>query len=683
MNIKQLRNIGIIAHVDAGKTTLTERILFYAGESHAIGDTHMGNTKTDFEPEEKQKGITISSAAVSVHWRDHRITIIDTPGHIDFNIEVNRSLRVLDGAVVVFDGVAGVEPQSETNWNLADEYGVPRLCFVNKLDRTGADFFHVVDAIKSQLGANTVIMQLPIGKEEAYIGLVDLITMKTLYWDRDSSGSEFRTTDIPEEMLEQANKYRDKLLDQVVEFEQTAMEAYLQGSEAAEKDIRLAIRNGTLSGSLIPVLCGAAYKNRGVQPLLDAIVDYLPSPIDVDAIKCIAEEGEKSRFRHNDENEPFSALAFKIINDKFGVLTFLRAYSGNLVAGSSVVNTVSGKKERISRIYEMQANKRKERQSIRAGDIVAVVGLKQTVTGDTLSDPKDPVVLERLIFPEPVIDVALEPKTRNDQDKLVQSLHQLIKEDPSLRIKVDSETGQTILSGMGELHLEIKIGRLVSHYGVSASVGAPRVAYRETITASCDINHRIKKQGGGPGTFAAVEMHFHALERGSGIEFENKVTGGVIPREYIPSVEKGIRNAANSGVLAGYASVDFKAILLGGDFHEVDSSTYAFELVGQEAYRKAMPLAKPVLLEPVMQVEVKTPGESLGDCIGDLSRRRGKIISQEMLGEKNVIQAYVPLAEMFGYIGDLRSLSSGRASFTMEYKHYDRVPENLVKHLVL
>jgi len=681
MNIRQNRNIGIIAHVDAGKTTLTERILYFTGKSYKYGEVHHGASVTDYEPEERARGITITSAATSVFWNDHRITIIDTPGHIDFNIEVNRALRVLDGAVVVFDGVAGVEPQSETNWHLADQYEVPRICFVNKLDRQGADFFHVVRMIQQRLGAGTVVTQLPIGSAENFIGIVDLVNMRALYWDADPTGQKYRTAEIPKEMLTVTKTYRDALLGAVLDYDEHALEAYLEGKEPESETLLKCIRQGTLEGRFVPVLCGAAFKNKGVQPLLDAIIDYLPSPVEAPAVKCVVEEGKVAVFRHNDEAEPFSALAFKVINDKFGALTFLRCYSGSLKSGMTVVNTVSGKKERISRIYEMHADNREDRDTIYAGDIVAVIGLKNTVTGDTLSDPRRPVVLERMVFPEPVIDVALEPKTASDQDKLVQSLHQLVKEDPSLRINVDPESGQTILSGMGELHLEIKIGRLLNDYGVAANVGAPQVAYRETITAECETHYRLKKQSGGPGSFAEVRLRFSPLARGEGTKFVSKVVGGAIPKEYIPSVEAGIRSAANTGVIAGYPCVDFQATLVNGSYHEQDSSTIAFELAAQAAFRQGIQQAKPVLLEPIMLVEVRTAGEYLGDCIGDLNRRRGKVISQNLRGDWNIIQAHVPLAEMFGYIGDLRSLSSGRANFAMQFERYDTVPPSIADNI--
>ncbi|MBI3560696.1 MAG: elongation factor G [Gammaproteobacteria bacterium] len=681
MDIRRLRNIGIIAHVDAGKTTLTERILYFAGASHKLGEVHHGTTTTDFDPEERKRGITIYSAATSVYWQEHRITIIDTPGHIDFNVEVNRALRVLDGAVVVFDGVAGVEPQSETNWRLADQYGVPRLCYVNKLDRAGADFYRVVNMIEERLATKALVLQLPIGSEEAFVGIVDLVNMRAVYWDTDPKGVQYRSAEIPAQMQANAQHYRELLLDKVLDQDDVALSAYLRGVIPEPQVITQCIRQVTLNRKFVPVLCGSAYKNKAVQPLLDAVVAYLPSPMEVSAVKCVVAAGEAAVTRHNDVAEPFAALAFKVVNDKFGALTFLRAYSGHILAGTSVVNTVTGRKERISRIYEMQADKRLEREAISAGDIVAVVGLKYTVTGDTLSDPDAPVVLERMVFPEPVIDVALEPKTKSDEDKLLQSLHQLVKEDPSLAIKVNQETGQTILSGMGELHLEVKINRLLNDFGVTANVGAPQVAYRETISRPCELTYRVKKQGGGPGTFAVVTMRFEPLPRGVGIEFINNVVGGEIPKEYIPGVEKGIRAAARSGVIAGYPCVDFRATLLGGDYHEVDSSTFAFELAAQGAYRQGMQQSHPILLEPVMRVVVNTPSDYLGDCIGDLNRRRGKIIGQDGYETWISVQAHVPLAEMFGYIGNLRSLSSGRANFTMQFEHYDKVPANIVENI--
>ncbi len=677
MKLNKLRNIGIIAHVDAGKTTLTERILFFTGKSHKVGEVHHGASKTDYLPEEREHGITITSAATSVHWNEHRITIIDTPGHIDFNIEVSRSLRVLDGAVVVFDGVAGVEPQSETNWRLADQYRIPRICFVNKLDRVGADFLRVVDMIESQLGASALVLQLPVGAEDNFVGVVDLITMQALLWEHGT----YSVQPVAPEMRESVERYRRVLIETAVEQDDAALAQYLDGELPNADTLRRCVRRGTLSGAFVPVTCGSAFKDKGVQPLLDAVVDYLPAPTDVAAIQGVTEAGERVD-RHNDVAEPFAALAFKIINDTYGALTFVRAYSGEVASGASLLNTATGRKERIGRIYEMHADERIARDTIRAGEIVALVGLKDVKTGDTLCDPSHAVILEEMDIPEPVIDVAVEPKTRADHEKLVSALQMLVKEDPSLRLKTNPETGQTILSGMGELHLQMVIARMTRQYSVGASIGSPQVAYRETIREPSEVRYLLRKQTGGPGQYAEVRIRFEPLPRGDGIIFEDRIVGGAIPKEYIPSVEAGIRNAATSGTLGGYPCVDLKATLLDGSYHETDSSSAAFESAARQAFREGTAKADPVLLEPVMVVEIVTPNDSVGDCIGDLNRRRGTIRRQTQRGQSVVIDAHVPLATMFGYIGNLRTMTSGRATFSMQFDHYDPVPASITAALL-
>lgn len=677
-----LRNIGIIAHVDAGKTTVTERILYFAGESHKVGEVHEGNTKTDFEPEERKHGITVFSAATSVFWKDHKLNIIDTPGHIDFNIEVNRSLRVLDGAVVVFDGVAGVEPQSETNWRLADKYHVPRLCFVNKMDRVGADFFNVVSKIEQRLGAKALVTHLPIGTEHDFHGLVDLVAMQALIWQSDEITANCEKQSIPDELREQVDVYRRRLIEQVVELDDTILTQYLNGSEPDETLIRNCIRKGTVKGEFVPVMCGSAFKNKGVQPLLDAIVDYMPTPTEVPATNAETVKGNQEFTIHSDDAEPFAALAFKIVNDKHGSLTFIRVYGGQLANGATVINTTTGKKERIGRIYEMHANKRVEVNSLHAGDIAALIGLKHTGTGDTLCDPGRLVVLERISAPEPVIDIAIEAKSAHDQEQLVKGLQSFVQEDPSLKLKQDQESGQLILSGMGELHLAMRMERLQNEYNVEARVGKPQVAYRETLTRRTEVSYLHKKQTGGPGQYAEVELILEPLPRGEGVVFESKVTGGAIPQEYIPSVEAGIRHAAESGILAGYPCVDIKATLVDGSYHEQDSSTRAFEIAAIAGFRKGTEQAKSKLLEPVMAVEITTPQDYVGDCIGDINRRRGVICNQEPRGNGIVLQAEVPLAEMFGYIGDLRAMTSGRADYTMQFDHYGIVPDNIAYELI-
>jgi elongation factor G len=681
-NQNLLRNIGIVAHVDAGKTTVTERILYYTGEIHKEGEVHDGTAHTDFAPEERAHGITIFSAATSVFWKDHKLNIIDTPGHIDFNIEVNRSLRVLDGAVVVFDGVAGVEPQSETNWRLADRYRVPRLCFVNKLDRVGADFYHVVRMIEKRLGVHAAVLQLPIGEEHDFRGVVDLITMKAVIWKGDEINAPFEVQDIPEPLVAQATSWRQKLLELVVDEDDAAMTRYLEDEVVDEQTIRDCIRQGTIKGDFAPVLCGAAFKNKGIQPLLDAIVDYLPAPLDLPPIEAVQKDSDTKVLVHSDEKEPFTALAFKIANDKHGSLTFVRVYSGYLENGQTVLNTDSEQKERIGRMYEMHADKRVDVKALRAGDIAALIGLKHTDTGDTLCDARRPVILESIVAPEPVIDIAIEAKSKQDQDQLVKVLQSYVQEDPSMRLKQDPESGQLILSGMGELHLAMRIERMKTEYNLDARVGKPQVAYRETLTKKVITDYLHKKQTGGAGQYALVKLQLEPLARGEGIQFENKIVGGAIPQEYIPAVQFGVRQAAESGTQAGYPLVDIKITLLDGGFHAQDSSTKAFEIAAIACFKKAAALAGPKLLEPIMSVEVTTPQDHIGDCIGDLNRRRGEIREQEVRGTTVVLQAHVPLGEMFGYIGDLRAMTSGRASFSMHFDHYGIVPDNIAAEIM-
>jgi len=686
--LEKIRNIGITAHIDAGKTTTTERILYYTGKSHRIGEVHEGNTTTDYMEQERERGITITSAAVTAEWNGHRINIIDTPGHIDFNIEVNRSLRVLDGAVFIIEGVAGVQPQSETNWRLADRYHVPRLIYINKLDRTGADFYRAAATLTEKLGINWVALQLPIGIEESLKGIVDLVTMKALVWEGDELGAKYHETEIPADLADKAAEYRQILLDTALSMDDAAMEEYFEKGDVSVETLKKCIKKGTISGSFRPVLCGSSFKNKGVQPLLDAVVDYLPSPVDVEGIKVAPEEGEEDdlsadrRVIEVSETAPFSALAFKIINDKYGNLTFIRVYSGVIRQGDTMLNTTKGHKERIGRMFQMHADKREEVKEVAAGDIVAVVGLKDTGTGDTLADPADPVVLERMAFPVPVIDISVEPKTKEGVEKMTLGLQKLAGEDPSLRLKTDQETGQTILSGMGELHLEIIIDRLRREYGVDANIGAPQVAYRETITKAHTETYTHKKQSGGSGQFAEVKITFEPLERNQGIEFVNAVVGGSVPKEYIPAVEKGIKVQADTGVLAGFPTVDFKYTLTDGKYHDVDSSALAFEIAAKACFREGMKKAGPVILEPIMDVEVTTPQDHVGDVVGDLNRRRGIIQSQDMAGTSVIVRAHVPLKEMFGYISNLRGMTKGRASFSMQFHHYDPVPRNVADEIM-
>ncbi|MCX7685566.1 MAG: elongation factor G [Acetobacteraceae bacterium] len=684
--LERIRNIGITAHIDAGKTTTTERILYYTGKSHKIGEVHEGNTTTDYMEQERERGITITSAAVTCEWKGHRINIIDTPGHIDFNIEVNRSLRVLDGAVFIIEGVAGVQPQSETNWRLADRYNVPRIIYINKLDRTGADFYRAAATLTEKLGIAWVALQLPIGIEDTFKGVVDLVTMKALIWEGDELGAKFREAEIPDDLKEKAAEYRQKLLDTAVAVDEAAMEEYFANGDVSVETLKKCIKKGTISGEFRPVLCGSSFKNKGVQPLLDAVIDYLPSPVDVEGIKVAPAEGQdedsERRIIPVREDGPFAGLAFKIINDKYGNLTFVRVYSGVLRSGDMVLNTTKGHKERIGRMFQMHADKREEIKEVFAGDIAAFVGLKDTQTGDTLASPEDPVVLERMAFPVPVIDISVEPKTKDAIEKMTLGLQKLAAEDPSLRLKTDQETGQTILSGMGELHLEIIIDRLKREYGVEANVGAPQVAYRETITRAHTETYPHKKQTGGSGQFAEVKIVFEPLERNAGIVFENAVVGGAVPKEYIPAVEKGIRTQAETGVLAGFPTVDFKFTLVDGKYHDVDSSALAFEIAAKACFREGMKKAGPVILEPIMDVEVTTPQDHVGDVVGDLNRRRGMIQSQDMAGTSVIVRAHVPLKEMFGYISNLRGMTKGRASFSMQFHHYEPVPRNVADEIL-
>ena len=662
---RKLRNIGVIAHVDAGKTTLTERILFYTGRIHRMGEVHEGTTQTDSDPQERRRGITIHSAATSVQWQGVQVNLIDTPGHIDFNIEVNRSLRVLDGAVVVFDGVAGVEPQTETNWRLADKYRVPRIAFINKLDRVGADFGRVVSMMEDRLGVTVLPLQLPIGVEADFRGVVDLVAMKALVWDRDDAQAPAREADMPADLAAAAALHRARLLEAAVEHDERAMDAYLRGQPIDDELLRSCIRRAVLAGTFVPALAGSAFRNRGVEPLLDAIVAYLPAPEDI-----VRAEGEPAA----DAAGPFAALAFKVTSDAHGTLVFVRVYRGRLKPGDTVLDSSTGRLERVSRLYEMHAATRVERDELRAGDIAAIVGTKETLTGHTLCAPSHPLRLEQISIPAPVIDVAVEPKTRADVQAFAKALQALLKEDPSLAVRQDAESGQTILSGMGELQLEVTLEKLRSRHGVDVGVGRPQVAYRETISRSIEVHHVHRKQTGGPGQFAELSLRFEPLARGEGIRFDSRIVGGAIPREFIPAVEQGVRRAAESGVLGGHPCVDFAVTLLDGAFHERDSSALAFELAAAAASRDAFAKAAPQLLEPVMAVEVTTPVDHLGDCIGDLHRRRGTVRGQELRGNVAVIDAAVPLKEMFGYIGSLRALSSGRASFTMQFERHELAP---------
>ena len=670
------RNIGIMAHIDAGKTTTTERILYYTGKTHKIGETHDGASTMDFMAQEQERGITIMSAATTAFWRGHRVNIIDTPGHVDFTIEVERCLRVLDGAVAVFDGVAGVEPQSETVWRQADKYNVPRICFVNKMDRIGANFYHAVDTIKDRLGARPLVMALPVGEESELAGIVDILKQKAIIWHSEDLGASFEEQEIPENLKEKAAQYYEELVEMAVEMDDDAMEAYLEGNMPDMETLKKCIRKGTIEQKFVPVYCGSAFKNKGVQPLLDAVVDYLPSPLDIPAAEGINPKNDSVVKVESRDDAPFAGLAFKIMNDPFvGSVTFVRVYQGVVEAGTYVANSVKDGKERVGRMLLMHANHREDIKEARAGDIVAFVGLKDTMTGDTLCDTANPVVLERMEFPDPVIEIAVEPKTKADIEKMGLALSRLAMEDPSFRVTSNTETGQTIIKGMGELHLDIIVDRLKREFKVEANVGAPQVAYRETISAAYDCDYTHKKQSGGAGQFARVKILFEPLPPGSGYQFENKVVGGNVPKEYIPGVEKGLEQAKETGVIAGFPCTDFKATLHDGAYHDVDSSTMAFEIAARACFREGIPQAKPKLLEPVMKVEVITPEDYMGDIIGDLNSRRGQVSGMDQRGNARVIDATVPLANMFGYVNNLRSMSQGRAQYTMQFDHYAEVPQ--------
>lgn len=683
------RNIGIAAHVDAGKTTTTERVLFYTGTSHKIGEVHDGAATMDWMVQEQERGITITSAATTCYWTGmdkqydrHRINIIDTPGHVDFMIEVERSLRVLDGAVVVFDSVSGVEPQSETVWRQSDKYGVPRIVFVNKMDRMGADFLRVVTQIQQRLGSNPVVVQLPIGAEETFVGVVDLIKMKAIEWDEQSKGMSFEYHEIPAQMLAQCEEYRAKIIEAAAEVSEKLMEKYLEGQEFTEEEIKSALRHRTVNNEIVPVFCGSAFKNKGVQAVLDGVIDYLPSPVDVPAIKGIDEDGEET-YRKTSYDEPFSALAFKIATDPFvGTLTYFRAYSGVLKSGDTIYNSVKGKKERIGRLLQMHANSREEIKEVRAGDIAAAVGLKTVTTGDTLCDLNHIVTLERMDFPDPVIAVAVEPRTKADQEKMSIALGKLAQEDPSFRVHTDEESGQTIIQGMGELHLEIIVDRMRREFFVEANVGKPQVAYRETLRATVEQEGKFVRQSGGRGQYGHVWLKLEPQAPGVGYEFVNAIVGGVIPKEYIPAVDKGIQEQLQNGVIAGYPVVDVKVTLFDGSYHEVDSSEMAFKIAGSQCFKQGAQKAKPVLLEPIMSVEVVTPEDYMGDVMGDLSRRRGMLQGMDESPAGKVIRAEVPLAEMFGYSTDLRSATQGRATYTMEFAKYAEAPANVAEAII-
>jgi len=681
MDLNKYRNIGIMAHIDAGKTTTTERILYYTGKSHKIGEVHDGAATMDWMEQEQERGITITSAATTCFWNDHRINIIDTPGHVDFTIEVERSLRVLDGAVACFDGVAGVEPQSETVWRQADRYKVPRICFCNKMDRLGADFEMNIQSIKDRLGANPLVLQMAIGKEADFKGVVDLVKFKSIIWQDDSLGAKFDVVDISEDLIEEAKKKREELIEMAVEADDQAMEDYLEGKEISIETLKKCIRKGTIEFKFVPVLCGTAFKNKGVQPLLDAVVDYLPSPNDIGYVEGVKEGSDEKIQIPNTPDEPFAALAFKVAADPFvGQITFIRLYCGNLSSGSTILNSSKNQKERIGRMLLMHSNTREEIKEAKAGDIVALVGMKNVTTGDTLCEPSKPVILEKMEFPDPVIEVAVEPKTKADYEKMGQALGRLAQEDPSFRVTSDEESGQTIIKGMGELHLEILVDRMKREFKVEADVGA-QVAYRETITKDVEVDYTHKKQSGGAGQFARVKMKFKPLERNSGIKFNNTVVGGNIPKEYIPGVEKGINSASQNGVIAGYNVIDFEAEVYDGAYHDVDSSVLAFEIASRAAFREAVAKAGPKLLEPMMKVEVVTPEDYMGDIIGDLNSRRGQIEKMEDRGNAKVVSSVVPLANMFGYVNNLRSMSQGRASYTMLFSHYDVVPSNVEEEI--
>jgi elongation factor G len=680
--LEQVRNIGIMAHIDAGKTTATERILYYTGVSYRMGEVHDGSAVMDWMEQEQERGITITSAATTCFWRDHRINIIDTPGHVDFTMEVERSLRVLDGAIAIFDAVAGVEPQSETVWRQADKYNIPRVAFINKMDRVGADYRRTIQMMRERLGASPLLLQLPLGTEGAFAGVIDLVEMKGIIYDATSLGATYHCVEIPEELKEEARRLREQIIEKAAEADEALMERYIEGAEITPAEIRRGIRKATVAHQIVPVLCGSAFKNRGVQPLLDAIVDYLPSPLDIPAIEGQRPDGEKEQRRPADE-EPFAALAFKLMTDPFiGHLTYLRIYSGSLQAGSTVYNATRGRNERIGRLLKMHANKREEIKEVYAGDIVAAVGLKETSTGDTLCDKSRPIILESICFPEPVISVAIEPKTKQDLDKLGEGLHKLAMEDPSFRITTDEETGQTLISGMGELHLEIIVDRLLREFKVDAGVGTPEVSYRETITASVEGEGRFIKQSGGRGQYGHVVLRLEPLDAGTGFEFVNKITGGAIPREYVPAVQRGVEAAMQRGVLAGYPVTDVRVTLLDGSYHEVDSSDMAFRIAASIGFKELAAKAKPIALEPIMSLEVVLPEEFLGEVIGDLSGRRGRIIGVEAHKGTQTVRTEAPLAGMFGYATDLRSLTQGRATYTMQFARYSPVPAAIMEAVI-
>ena len=680
--LQDYRNIGIMAHIDAGKTTTTERVLYYTGKSHKIGEVHDGAATMDWMEQEQERGITITSAATTAYWNDKRINIIDTPGHVDFTIEVERSLRVLDGAVALLDANQGVEPQTETVWRQADKYGVPRMIFVNKMDKIGADFFLSVQMVKDRLGAKPIVLQLPLGVESSFTGIIDLIRMKAVVWDDEALGANFHDEEIPADLLDQAKKYREALVEQAVELDEAATEAYLEGKMPSEEQLKALIRKGTVTNVFVPILCGSAFKNKGVQPMLDAVVDYLPSPLDVPPVKGIDVKTGEEVTREPKDDAPLSMLAFKIMNDPFvGSLTFCRIYSGKVESGTTLVNTVKDRKERIGRMLLMHANHREDIKEAYTGDIVAMAGLKDVTTGDTLCDPSKPVILERMEFPDPVIEVAVEPKTKGDQEKLGVALNRLAQEDPSFRVSVDHESGQTIIKGMGELHLDIIVDRMRREFKVEANVGAPQVAFRETVSKRSEIDYTHKKQTGGSGQFARVKLVIEPNEQGKGYEFVNKVVGGNVPKEYVPGVQKGVQSVIEAGVLAGFPMLDVKVTLIDGAYHDVDSSVMAFEIASRAATREGALKAAPKLLEPIMRVEVVTPEDFVGSVIGDLTSRRGQVRGQETRGNAVVINAMVPLANMFSYVNNLRSMSQGRAQYTMQFDHYAQAPQGVAEEV--
>ncbi|MBA2450619.1 MAG: elongation factor G [Chloroflexi bacterium] len=675
--LDKTRNIGIIAHIDAGKTTTTERILYYTGRSYKIGEVHDGTAQMDWMEQERERGITITAAATTAQWRDHRVNIIDTPGHVDFTVEVERSLRVLDGGVVVFDAVAGVEPQSETVWRQADRYNVPRICFVNKMDRVGADFWGTVEQIKDRLGANPLPIQIPIGREGSFRGIVDIITREALSFG-DQPDDPIQRGPIPADMAEEVARCREQVIERVIELDDEQMARYLEGEEIGPDEIRATLRRATIAGQLIPVLCGSALRNKGVRPLLDAVVDYLPSPLDVPPVRGINPRTEAEEARLPSADEPFAALAFKIVSDPFvGKLAYIRVYSGELKSGSYLYNSTKDQRERVGRLLQMHANHREDIQTVSAGNIAAAVGLRGTVTGDTLSDPDHPILLETIRFPEPVIDIAIEPKTKADQDKMGLALARLSEEDPTFRVRSDQETGQTLISGMGELHLEVIVDRMLREFRVDANVGRPQVAYRETITRPAKAEGRFVRQSGGRGMFGVVVLEVEPLEPGSGFEFVNKIVGGVVPREYVPAVEAGVKDSLGSGVVANYPMVDLRVSLVDGSYHEVDSNEMAFKMAGSIGFKEAVRRGAPQVLEPIMRVEAVTPEEFMGDVVGDLNRRRGHILGMEPRANAQIIRAAVPLSEMFGYATDLRSATQGRATYSMEFSHYQAVPKQV------